>query len=88
VVQAAQEALQHIGSVIRNPEIQAHVPVLLKALDDPDAFGREALEALIHTNFVHTIDPASLSLIMPGYCDVACKLMKASSSSRHERPKY
>lgn len=35
VVEAAREALEHIGSVIRNPEIQVHVPVLLKALDNP-----------------------------------------------------
>eukprot|EP01119_Soliformovum_irregulare_P021271 TRINITY_DN7050_c0_g1_i1.p1 TRINITY_DN7050_c0_g1~~TRINITY_DN7050_c0_g1_i1.p1 ORF type:complete len:2656 (+),score=946.17 TRINITY_DN7050_c0_g1_i1:489-7970(+) len=65
VQESAREALGHIGSVIRNQEIQQHVPVLLKALDDPDLWGKEALEALIHTNFVHTIDPPSLSLIVP-----------------------
>jgi len=65
VVESAREALGHIGSVIRNPEIQMMVPLLLKALDDPDLHTRDALEALIHTNFVHTIDAPSLSLIMP-----------------------
>eukprot|EP01117_Protostelium_nocturnum_P009440 TRINITY_DN3367_c0_g3_i1.p1 TRINITY_DN3367_c0_g3~~TRINITY_DN3367_c0_g3_i1.p1 ORF type:complete len:2582 (-),score=1035.41 TRINITY_DN3367_c0_g3_i1:96-7841(-) len=62
---AAQEALEHIGSVIRNAEIQIHVPLLLKAINDPDLYTRDALEALIHTNFVHSIDPASLSIIAP-----------------------
>jgi len=63
---SARDALGHIGSVIRNPEIQAHVPVILKALDDPDAYTREAMDALIHTSFVHSIDaPPSLSLIIP-----------------------
>jgi hypothetical protein len=65
VQSAAREALEHIGSVIRNPEIQTHVPILLKAIDDPDLYTREALDALIHTNFVHSIDAASLSLIAP-----------------------
>lgn len=65
VVEAAREALKHIGSVIRNPELQAHVPLLLKAIDDPDVYGKEALDALIHTNFVHTIDAPSLSLVVP-----------------------
>jgi hypothetical protein len=65
VQEAAREALSHIGSVIRNPEIQLHVPVLLKAMDDPDVWTKDALDALIHTNFVHTIDSPSLSLIMP-----------------------
>ena len=65
VAESAREALGHIGSVIRNPEIQMHVPKLLKALDDPDLYTNESLEALIHTNFVHTIDAPSLSLIIP-----------------------
>ncbi|PRP84949.1 hypothetical protein PROFUN_07334 [Planoprotostelium fungivorum] len=65
VQEAAEEALKHIGSVIRNSEIQMHVPILLKAITDPDLYTRDALEALIHTNFVHSIDAASLSLIAP-----------------------
>lgn len=37
----------------------------MKALDDPTAHGAAALNALINTSFVHHIDAASLSLIMP-----------------------
>eukprot|EP01132_Coremiostelium_polycephalum_P008022 gene8022-9867_t len=65
VQSAAKEALSHIGSVIRNPEIQIHVPLVLKTYDDPDIHSSELLEKLLSTNYVHTIDPASLSLIMP-----------------------
>ncbi|EGG22499.1 HEAT repeat-containing protein [Cavenderia fasciculata] len=65
VHQAARIALQHIGSVIRNPEIQIHVPLVLKTFDDPDIYSRELLENLLNTNYIHTIDAASLSLIMP-----------------------
>ena len=36
-----------------------------QAVDDPDGFALQALEALIHTNFVHSIDAPSLSLIVP-----------------------
>eukprot|EP01114_Cavostelium_apophysatum_P005269 TRINITY_DN1605_c0_g1_i7.p1 TRINITY_DN1605_c0_g1~~TRINITY_DN1605_c0_g1_i7.p1 ORF type:complete len:2557 (-),score=707.41 TRINITY_DN1605_c0_g1_i7:133-7803(-) len=65
VVESAREALNQVGSVIRNPEVQVHVPVLISAIDDPDTWSRDALDALIHTNFVHTIDSPSLSLIIP-----------------------
>eukprot|EP01133_Synstelium_polycarpum_P018804 gene18804-22495_t len=65
VQEAAKEALSHIGSVIRNPEIQIHVPLILKTYDDPDVYNRELLEALLNTSYIHTIDAASLSLIMP-----------------------
>lgn len=65
VQERAKEALGHIGSVIRNPEIQTHVPIILKAIDDPDTFSKEALDSLIHTNFVHAIDAPSLALIIP-----------------------
>jgi hypothetical protein len=37
----------------------------LKALDDPTTHSVTALDALINTSFVHHIDAASLSLIMP-----------------------
>jgi HEAT repeat protein len=65
VQQSAREALKAIGKVIQNPEIRMHVPVLLEALDDPAKYSSRALEALMKTHFVHHIDPASLSLIMP-----------------------
>ena len=61
----AKVALRQIGSVIKNPEIAAIVPVLLAALNDPSAHTKRALAALIHTSFVHSIDPPSLALIVP-----------------------
>ncbi|CAB4017482.1 eIF-2-alpha kinase activator GCN1-like, partial [Paramuricea clavata] len=65
VQKAAAQALQHIGSVIRNPEIQAISPILLEALSDPTAKTTEALQVLLMTSFVHVIDAPSLAIIMP-----------------------
>lgn len=65
-VQAAgSQALKQIGSVIKNPEIQKLVPVLLEALSDPSNKAQFCLQALLETEFVHVIDPPSLALIMP-----------------------
>lgn len=64
VQKATKEALAHVGSVIRNPEIQIHVPKILRALVDPENT-KDALDALLTTNYVHSIDAPSLSLIMP-----------------------
>ncbi len=46
--------------MIRNPEVQGLVPALLKAIADPNAHTRPALDALLETVFVNTIDAASL----------------------------
>lgn len=64
VQKATKEALSHVGSVIRNPEVQLHVKKVLRALYDPEST-KEALDALLNTNFVHIIDAPSLSLLMP-----------------------
>lgn len=65
VQEAGAEALRVIGSVIKNPEIQAIVPILLKALEDPSKNTSKCLHSLLETKFVHFIDAPSLALIMP-----------------------
>lgn len=65
VQEAGADALKVIGSVIKNPEIQAIVPVLLKALEDPSKNTSLCLHSLLQTKFVHFIDAPSLALIMP-----------------------
>merc|ERR1740131_818046 len=65
VMTAGVTALKQIGSVIRNPEIQAIVPVLLGALQDPGKRTGTCLQTLLDTKFVHFIDAPSLALIMP-----------------------
>jgi len=62
---AGKRALKNIGNIIKNPEIQKHVPLLLNSIDDPNKYSAVALEALLDTKFEHHIDAASLSLIMP-----------------------
>lgn len=62
---AGWQALGHIGSVIKNPEIQALVPTLLDALVDPSNKAHKCLQALLDTEFIHVIDSPSLALIMP-----------------------
>ena len=65
VQNAGNTALKQIGSVIKNPEIQVLVPILLEALADPSGKARVCLQSLLNTEFVHVIDPPSLALIMP-----------------------
>lgn len=65
VQSSGRDALQDVGSVIRNPEIQELVPTLLAALSDPAEKTADALTALTDTAFVHSIDPPSLALIVP-----------------------
>ena len=54
-----------VGSVIRNPEIQKLVPALMSAIAEPDKHGKKALDQLLGTTFVNTVDAASLALIVP-----------------------
>ncbi len=46
--------------MIRNPEILDLVPYLLAAIADPNHKTKSALEVLLQTVFVNTIDAASL----------------------------
>ncbi|QLL32732.1 hypothetical protein HG536_0D02540 [Torulaspora globosa] len=64
VRKAADESLKRFGEVIRNPEIQKLVPVLIKAIGDPTKHTDTALDSLIETQFVHYIDGPSLALII------------------------
>ncbi|KAK2463021.1 hypothetical protein APHAL10511_004676 [Amanita phalloides] len=60
----ANKSLKMFGEVINNPEIQALVPSLLKALVDP-AKTPNALSSLLKTSFMHYIDHSSLALLVP-----------------------
>lgn len=64
VRKAADESLKRFGEVIRNPEIQKLVPVLINAIGDPTKYTEGALDSLIQTQFVHYIDGPSLALII------------------------
>jgi hypothetical protein len=61
---SAEQALEEICKVIKNPEISSISPILLRALIDASGTLR-ALEALISTEFIHAIDAPSLSIIIP-----------------------
>lgn len=64
VKHSAEEALEEICKVIKNPEIAEISDSLLRALTDATAT-LHALEELISTEFVHAIDAPSLSIIIP-----------------------
>jgi len=59
---SANKSLKQFGEVINNPEVQALVPIFLKAMVDP-AKTPNALSALLKTSFVHYIDHSSLALV-------------------------
>lgn len=56
VQEAGGDALKVIGSVIKNPEIQAIVPVLLRALEDPSNKTQQCLQSLLDLRFIHFVD--------------------------------
>jgi HEAT repeat protein len=62
---SAEEALNEISKVVKNPEVSSISPILLKALTDPAEYNIRGLEALIETEFLHAIDAPSLALIVP-----------------------
>ena len=65
VAAAARDALEQVGAVVRNPEVRALAPALLRALADPGKAAAPALDALLKTRFVNTVDAASLALVVP-----------------------
>ncbi|KAH9605749.1 hypothetical protein KSS87_010195 [Heliosperma pusillum] len=65
VQSAGQTALQQVGGVIKNPEIASLVPTLLTALTDPNDHTKYALDTLLQTTFVNSIDAPSLALLVP-----------------------
>ncbi len=65
VQKAGNQALRHIGSVIKNPEVLKLVPLLLDALGNPSGKTQTCLQSLVTTEFEHHIDPPSLALIIP-----------------------
>eukprot|EP01083_Nonionella_stella_P268898 909304_1 len=66
VQSAGEKALHDIGSVVKNPEIHSLVPQLLSAVCKPSAGSTtKALQGLIDTSFVNSIDAPSLAIIVP-----------------------
>eukprot|EP00891_Asterochloris_glomerata_P006557 jgi/Astpho2/6557/e_gw1.00099.3.1_t len=65
VQDAAKKALEEIGSVIRNPEVQKLAKPLLAAIANPNKHSSKALDTLLQTVFIHSVDAPSLALIVP-----------------------
>lgn len=65
VQESAKQGLHQFGKVIKNPEIQGLVPVLINALVDPTKNTLSALSAILDTSFSHYIDSPSLALVVP-----------------------
>ncbi|KAK9866109.1 hypothetical protein WJX84_009505 [Apatococcus fuscideae] len=62
---SAKRALDQIGSVIQNPEVQQLVPQLMQAITNPAKHAKDTLNVLLNTTFINTVDAASLALITP-----------------------
>jgi len=65
VQETAVTVLKDISSVIKNPEIVELGSLLIDAISNPFEHSKNALTALLETNFKHAIDPPSLALIIP-----------------------
>jgi hypothetical protein len=55
------------------------VPILLKALGDPNKFTEPALDKLLSTAFIHYIDGPSLALVL-------CSLFPLTPDTAHSHP--
>jgi len=67
VREAACISLTEVGQVIGNPEIKACASKLIASLTDPanDSLRQDALDVLLSISFVHSLDAASLALVIP-----------------------
>jgi hypothetical protein len=65
VQECAVNVLKDISSVIKNPEIVELSSLLIDAISNPPEKSKDALTAILETQFKHAIDPPSLALIIP-----------------------
>lgn len=84
VVEAAESAISRIAAVVRSPEVRNLSKFLLQALKDPSGSTRGAIDAMLGTEFIHAIDPASLALLIPplhrGLRDRSSELKKRAAA--------
>ncbi|KAL9647140.1 hypothetical protein ABK040_004856 [Willaertia magna] len=92
IVKASKKSLERVGGACKSPEISRQVPALLQAISNPEQQTIDkVLEALLFTRFTHSIDSASLALLMPvlsralneRYTDIkkkACQIIGSISS--------
>jgi len=65
VKDAASDAFSRVGATIQNIDIKALIPVLLKAYSKPVTETVPALDKLLSTTFVNTVDAPTLGIIIP-----------------------
>ena len=66
VKEAARDALEKVGNVVSNPEIRKLAPILLASLSSAsEDKTKRALDELLNTSFVHSVDAPSLALLCP-----------------------
>ncbi|MCO5555788.1 hypothetical protein L7F22_009333 [Adiantum nelumboides] len=61
---AAETALKGFGDVISNPEVKKLVPIIMKALVDPEKTPA-AQRAILTQKWIHVLDGPSLALLVP-----------------------